>query len=219
MSEAILFFFLGLLASFTAIIFYEVGKKPWLEINIGSIDDGQKTNLSPYRFLHVSAMNKPVGRPWKYFTDRNIAHSCQAIIEVYNIDNPQQRAIKDIIYARWSGTPELVQTVAIPTPQGAATLYVPDITKLPQGRRMDLLPGYKEGIDVALKFDGDPECYIFSNESYFHPQWKNPKWKLDPGKYRIRVKLFSGSLRKEKHFLLINEGTKRSDLILREVIK
>ncbi len=216
MSEAVLLFFLGLLASFTAIIFYEIGKKPSLEINIGSVSESQKPNLPPYRFVHVVAINKPIRRPWKYFTDRSMAHGCQAIIEVYNADKPQNRMIKEDIHARWAGTPELLQSVTIPSKQGSIVIHVSDITKLPQGRRMDLLPDYKEEIDIALKFDGEAECYVFSNESYFYPNWKNPNWQLGKGNYEIVVKLFSGSLRKEKRFLLINQGTKRSDLILKE---
>ncbi|MCL0047862.1 hypothetical protein M1N20_00090 [Dehalococcoidia bacterium] len=220
----VIVFIIGFLASLASVILYERGKRPSLGIELGSTRDDQKQGITPYRFVHVAVENKPVWWPLKFITDRAVAYACQAMIGVH-LQTTKKRAIAQDILARWSGTPELVQTVAIPTAAGAVMLQIPDITKLPQGRKTDIFPSYKEEIPIAIKFDGDPECYIFSNESYLvpnplpHKPWRNPNWKLDVGTYDILVKVFSGSITKSKRFILENRGPRREDMVLKPADK
>jgi len=218
--QVIIGFIIGFIASLASVIIYERGKRPYLTIGLGSTVDDQKPGITPYRFTHIAVENKRVCWLLRRITDRSAAYACQALIEVY-FQGTRNRAIQQDIRARWSGTPELVQTVAIPTPAGTLTAHVPDVTKLPQGRRMDIFASYTEEFDISLKFEGDPDCYIFSNESYLVPNpaanrpWRNPNWRLNVGDYDIVVKVLSGSITKEEHFALENRGARREDMILR----
>jgi len=218
--KIVIAFIVGFLASLASVILYERGKRPSLKVSLGSTRDDQKQGITPYRFVHVAVENKPVWWPLKLITDRSIAYACHAVIRVHHQPD-KKRAIAQDILARWSRTPELLQTAAISTTAGPVMLQIPDITKLSQGRRMDIFPSYKEEIAIAIKFDGDAECYMFSNESYLihnplqNKPWRNPVWKLDIGNYDVMVRVFSGSITKSTHFVLENRGAKREDLVLR----
>jgi hypothetical protein len=107
------------------------------------------------------------------------------------------------VMGRWSSSPELLQKIAIQTPKEVIVIDIPDLTKLPYGRRLDLIPGRKEPICIAVKFDGEEECYIFSNESYLvapspHTRWRYPPWKLGKGIYYIVITIVSGNIQKKK---------------------
>ena len=68
---------------------------------------------------------------------------------------------------------------------------------------------------MAVKFEGERDCYIFSNESYLSPGWRNPSWRLGIGIYRVRVTLFYEAGCLEEYFELCNLGNSRDDLELR----
>lgn len=207
-------FLIGFVASLTVVAFLELCKRPYLTIKVGSVAEGQFRDESPYRFVHVSIRNKRASKLFSLISDRSVAFSCQARLEVRSADTGN-RVIDEEIIARWAGTPEIVQPVSISP--GSPTRYIPDITKLPMGRKMDIIPDHNEEIDIVIKFEDEPECYIFSNESYLagSPLWRKPDWRLDKGIYDILVTVVCGSIQKSKHFILENRGPRREDTFLR----
>jgi hypothetical protein len=83
-----------------------------------------------------------------------------------------------------------------------------------QSRRMDVHGHHEELVSVVVKFEGEPDCYIFTNESYVFPQWQNPDWRLPPGRYRLRVTVLSDRGRTQKEFELRNDDQSRNDVRL-----
>jgi hypothetical protein len=83
-----------------------------------------------------------------------------------------------------------------------------------QARRIDVHGHSEEPISIAVKFEGEPDCYIFTNESYLFPRWQNPSWRIPPGQYRLRVTVYYERGRAEKDFELSNEGPRREDVRL-----
>jgi hypothetical protein len=57
-----------------------------------------------------------------------------------------------------------------------------------------------------VKFNNEPECYGWCNLNYFsNPQWRNPDWKIPPGRYLVKVVVVSADQRCEGVFRLIND--------------
>ena len=70
--------------------------------------------------------------------------------------------------------------------------------------RIDVYPGESELLAVAARFDNENESYGFNNESYF-TKWRNPKWKLSPGRYLIKVTIRSQGQNCTSTFRLLND--------------
>jgi hypothetical protein len=83
-----------------------------------------------------------------------------------------------------------------------------------QARKIDVHGHFDEPMSIAVKFEGELECYIFSNESYYFPKWQNPAWRLDSGRYRVRVTVYYERGRVEKDFELRNDGPSRDQVRL-----
>jgi hypothetical protein len=67
---------------------------------------------------------------------------------------------------------------------------------------------------VALKLDGEDEFYLFNNDSYRFPHWKNPAWRLPRGSYGLRVTVSYEIGVAVREFRLVNHGPGRDDLQL-----
>jgi len=84
-----------------------------------------------------------------------------------------------------------------------------------QGRTIDVHSHFNEPISIGLKYEGETDCYLFTNESYgFPPKSQNPAWRLGPGSYRVHVTVFYERGRVEKDFELRNEGPRLNDFHL-----
>jgi hypothetical protein len=199
-------FFLGIVASGIAAVLYDWFTKPLIEI---SLDDrplamGQYPNLASLAFYHLKVRNLPVKLP---LASRKPAWSSKATIEVFKLDGA--RAISDPIHARWTSQPEPLA----PAVSGNQLINLVDFARLMTARKVDIHAHEDEYISLALKYDGQPECYIFSNESYLHPPaWSNPAWRLDPGEYRIVATVFFERGRAWREFTLTNRRTARNSV-------
>jgi hypothetical protein len=128
--------------------------------------------------------------------------------------------VPDAIHARWTSQPEPLLPVVLSQAVGGASTQttflmgsVTDGARLIQARRMDVHCRSDESVSIAVKFDGEADCYIFSNESYLSPKWQNPAWRLPLGRYLVRVTIEYDSSKVE-HFQLINDGPSLDDLQL-----
>lgn len=81
-------------------------------------------------------------------------------------------------------------------------------------RRMDVHSHHDERIGVLLKHEGDSDCYLFSNESYYFHAWKNPAWRLPEGRYRLRVTVLHENGESSADLKLENSGRSRNDVRL-----
>lgn len=67
-----------------------------------------------------------------------------------------------------------------------------------------MYPGEEEIFDVAARFDDEPDCYGWNNDAYFF-EWRNPYWKLERGRYLVKVKIVSSGQKCVGIFRLLNE--------------
>lgn len=199
-------FLLGVLASAIAWLIGEYAARPLLNIVPDQNHSrGQSPGNPPHEFFHVRARNVPASWP---LPGRSPAWACTASIEVFRDDGT--RVATGDVHARWTSQPEPL----LPVVAQGQTGNVLDPARLMQARRMDVHGHHEEPISIAVKFEGEPACYIFTNESYVFPKWQNPTWRLPLGRYRVRVTVYYERGRAQRDFELRNDGASRSDIRL-----
>jgi hypothetical protein len=72
--------------------------------------------------------------------------------------------------------------------------------------RIDVYPGGSELLDVAARLDDDEEAFGWNNDTYFCPTpWRNPEWKLEKGRYLVKVTVNSSGQQCSQVFRLVND--------------
>jgi hypothetical protein len=205
--ELIYGFLLGIGASTAATVFYEYATRPLLEIRLDQAGraQGQVPGQAPHEFYHLTIRNLPA---WWPFPGRRPAWSCKASIEAFNPDGSP--AVSDPVPGRWTSQPEPL----LPVIRGDAPANLLDPARLMQARKVDIHNHEDQRLSVALKFEGEPACHLFSNESYRFPKWQNPEWCLGPGTYRLRVSVFYETGCAHADFELANLGLSCNDVRL-----
>jgi hypothetical protein len=206
-------FLLGIVASGIAWRVAEYMVQPSLEI---VVDTNRARVGESHEFYHVRVRNTLHEWPWP---GRRPAWACSATIDVFQEN--RTRAIIEAVPGRWASQPEPLLPVGIGNreaehaPESQVGLWF-DIARVIQGRRIDVHSHRYEALSIALKYEGEPECYLFSNESYdpHYPQLRNPAWCLDRGRYRVRVSVYYESGRTVRGFELRNDGPSRDDVRL-----
>jgi hypothetical protein len=198
-------FVLGILASAIAAIALEHAGRPLLEIldYDGARALGQSAGNPPHEFFHVRVRNRPAMRP---LSGRRPAWACHATLEVLRADGNSQ--LLTPIPARWISQPEPILTVGI----GDRAVQIPDAARMLAGRRIDIHNHEDQVMSVAVKFEGEANCHLFTNESYVFPMWQNPAWLLPRGSHRLRVTVYYERGRTQRDFWLHNEGDRRNDM-------
>jgi hypothetical protein len=197
-------FLLGILASAIAWLITERASGPCLDIVVDqNRAQGQSSGNPPHEFYHVRVRN--ISAKWP-LPGRRPAWACTASVEVFQRDG--SRTITGDVIARWTSQPEPLLPVVTQGQVG----NVLDPARVMQARRVDVHGHSEEPISVAVKFEGEQDCYIFTNESYLFPRWQNPSWRIPPGRYRLRVTIYYERGRAEKEFELRNEGISRDDV-------
>jgi hypothetical protein len=96
---------------------------------------------------------------------------------------------------------------------GTTKFQIWDPNRMAMASEMSIPAGESEDLDIAIRCDSDAEAYGWNNQSYQPPFWKNPRWKLDKGRYRVRVTVRSAGSKVERLFHLNNDG-QRTDFRL-----
>jgi hypothetical protein len=138
---------------------------------------------------------------WARWMSRNAALQCHGNITFHHLDG--QNVFGRSMHIRWAGAPEPIpMRVQIGDHEG----LIFDPTRFTLSQRVDIYPGESADLDVAARFDNEPECYGWSNESYFsNPPWRTAAWRLQPGRYLIRVTVLSAGERCTRLSRLIND--------------
>jgi hypothetical protein len=204
----IISFLLGGLSSFIATLVAERYKRPHLIFDVLEPNDvdyskGPPRPAKTARFLHIQITNRrpPFVLRW---LGRNAAMFCSGQID---FRKPSGEAVfPRSMPLRWSGTPE---PVPMQIKFGNVTGEIVDHFRYFQEQKVDIPAGESRKFDVAAQFDGEPECYGWSNESYsFVPRWRNPDRKLDPGTYRVEVTIMHAGGKFLLACNLVNRGGK-----------
>ena len=203
-------FVLGIAASFIAWIVSENWARPLLKIEVDqNRAQGQLANNPPHEFYHVRVTNLPARRP---VPGRRPAWACQATLEVVADDG--KFTVLGPIAARWTSLPEPILAVGLP----GGIVQVPDVAKMLTARRIDVHNHEEQVLAVALKFEGDDDCFLFTNESYAFPRCSRPEWRLPRGRHRVRIALHYDRGREVTDFWLENNGPRRDDVRLRPIV-
>ncbi len=60
-----------------------------------------------------------------------------------------------------------------------------DTSRLSMESRIDVYPGEEEILDVAVRIEGESDCYGWNNEAY-PSYWRTKDWKLPPSRYLVK---------------------------------
>jgi hypothetical protein len=192
----------GIITIITA-IFVENMRRPRLKLKIIEPLDitykNRPANHTKYLLIGVENENLPSFVRWM---SRNAALQCHGTISFHHLEDGQNvfgRAM-DI---RWSSAPE---PVPIRIDYNGHHLEFFDHHRFQASQRIDIYPGDKNEFAAVAKFDNEQECWGWNNESYFCKNtWRNDKWKLDKGRYLIKVTIYSSGENVSKVFRLIND--------------
>ena len=170
---------------------------------------------SAWRFVHVAVENPRLNPIVARLTYRQAAQDTRLQLEYSASDGSLPKFGFD---GRWSGNPEPVQMRVV---NGQLQLVF-DPWLVHTGRFKAIVSGAGwEAVALAVKVQGDDDCYGFTNESYqIDPSndkdhWRLSKYRLPKGTYRVTATAVSGEVRsKPEVFVLHNDGPDRTDLWL-----
>ena len=205
-------FLLGIMGSLIAAIFYDRATRPKLTViaDTGRAQ-GQTPDRPAHEFYHVLIRNEPA--PWM-FPGRKPAWDCKVNIEV--VDDEGNRILThDPVAARWASQPEPL----IPVLHDSQTVNLIDFSRLVMARKANVHAHEDQPVSIVLKYDGDPNCFLFSNESYYYPGWANPEWKLGLGEHRLRLTVLYERGREVFYLTVRNSGPSRNDVALESITR
>ena len=179
------------------VLLLERKRRPQLSMTIGqssTIEKNDTLNRSPCTWLHVQIHNPSLPRFLAWCYDREPAFSCHAWVTFHHLDGV--RVFDRKMNARWSDTP----------PPEIADMYKQTKT-LPKTvqETVDIPPGEYANIDIALRLEGEDECYGWNNENYLYDNNKNPNWRLDKGRYIAQVTVKSAGRQFTDAFMVCND--------------
>lgn len=193
---------LGAIIAILVTIALEILRKPNLCFEIIPPKDMEFNNQPANRMRAVclKLVNSALPK-WARWMSRNPALQCHGNITFHHLDG--QNIFGRSMVVRWAGAPE-------PNPLriqiGNLEGSVFDPVRITQMQKMDIYPGESAEIDIAARFDDEPECYGWSNDSYFsNPPWRTVEWCLPPNRYIVKVTIFSSGETFSKNFRLIND--------------
>lgn len=201
---------LGVVSSLLVVMFVEYMRKPTLALEISAPDDQKHNSDHPareMRCLRVRVTNTDL--PWALrWMRRETAAHCRANVRFEHLDGTS--LFGEGMNGRWAASPEPVPLEAL---FGTSRLQIWDANRMSMTSETSIPAGESEELDIAVRCDADADAYGWSNQSYQPPFWKNPRWRIDRGKYQVRVTVRSGGAKVERLFRLDNDG-QRSDFHL-----
>lgn len=161
------------------------------------------------RVVRLHLFNQPLPN-WIRWMLRGPALQCRGTVTFHHLDG--QNVFGRTMAIRWSGSPEPVPLQAITADGGRLQIFDP--LRLTTESRIDVYPGERELLDVAVRLDEDEDCYGWNNETYFcATPWRNANWKLSRGRYLVKVTISSSGQKCVGVFRLLNDVA-RSDFRL-----
>ena len=162
------------------------------------------------RHLRLILRNRPLPAVL-HWMERNAALQCRGEITFHHLDG--QDVFGRRMTIRWANSPQPVPP-QITDLKGEIQFLIQDFGRSAMDT-MDVYPGEEEVFDVAARFDDEPECFGWNNDSYLF-EWRNPHWRLAPGRYLVEVVITSSGQKCIGEFRLINDVA-RTDFRLEKV--
>jgi len=194
---------IGGVLAVAAMIAVEWLRKPQVVLELAPHSDDRWEDERPAksaRFVRVKAVNKALPG-WARWMCRNTALQCHGTITFHYLDG--QNVFGREMPIRWTDTLEpTIKTVNV---GGSKVPYI-DPRAFPPQTTKDIYAGESEAIDIAGRLDDDEACYGWNNDSYSsNPVWRNSKWKIDKGRYIVRVEVLTGGVPIAGVFRLLND--------------
>ena len=146
-------FILGVGASAIAALAFEWLSGPKIRI---TLDYASRALLERVEYLHVVVRNPPTRPP---LPSRRPASSCRATL---NVSDAQGQAVTaEPILARWASQPAPTSSFVV----GSQLIQAADLAKMIAGRTVDVHCHSDERLTLAIKEEGDPDLYLFTNEA------------------------------------------------------
>lgn len=192
----------GAIAAGLITIWIETLRKPRLEMELLTPVDMTFQNQPAKEMisLRVKLTNKslPGWIRWMY---RSPALQCHGNISFHHLNGKNVFGRSMIL--RWAAAPEPNPLEVVIGNQRGLVFDPVRITHL---QKMDIYPNESADIDIAVKLDKEALCYGWSNESYFsNPPWRPANWRLNQGRYIVRVTILSSGETISKLFRLSND--------------
>lgn len=201
---------LGVVSSFSVALFVESEKRPRLKMRA---EDRQDVRYDPppvrpartASFVRVVVTNEKL--PWYLgLMTRESAMDCRAEIIFSLADGTEFSS--GPMPGRWANTP---QPVPLEGKLGDIQfqMWDPNVWHV-AGLGISIPPGESESLDIAARFDDEPEAFGWNNSSYLPPLWRNPAWKLPRGSYKVNVTVRSAGQKWTNEFELNHEIDRQS---------
>jgi hypothetical protein len=191
----------GALVAIGTAIFVEYLRRPNLYLEIISPDDQAHPPDKPatnIRALRVMLYNRALPC-WARWMLRVPALQCRAAI-TFHYHTDRKDIFGRAMEGRWADTP---QPFPIVLAEGQFVLT-------PEYRGIDVMPGDSAILDIAIRADDEVDAYGWNNESFScKPLWRNPDWKLPPGRYLVKVAITSSGQKSISWFHLENTTSRR----------
>jgi hypothetical protein len=212
MEIALSILFGGLITVLTA-IGVEYLRRPKLRLSIEEkpcdVTNGEGSPARNSRFVRLKLRNEPLWR-WARWMERATALGCHGEITFHHLDG-QKVFFGRAMAVRWSGLP--VAQAIVSLEDGKIHSQIIDVDRPNTAPRIDVYAGEEEILDVAVRFDDEPECYGWNNDGYSH-KWRNPNWKLPRGRYLVKVVIASSGQKCTGLYRLVNNVDNRTDFRL-----
>lgn len=162
------------------------------------------------RYLRLKLRNESLPSVAKWM-QRSAALQCRGEITFHHLDDGQD-VFGRAMPVRWANSPQPIANQILDL-EGNPRFQILDFVRAATASRVDVYPGEEQLLDVAVRFDDEPDCYGWNDESYFYG-WRNPNWKLPPKRYLVNVVVTSSGQKCYRLLRLINDVTNRTDFRL-----
>lgn len=99
---------------------------------------------------------------------------------------------------RWSNSPQ-PQVVSYEVDGKKASMLIGE------QNTMNIGTGSSELLDIAIKINGDSNCYGWNNQSYLFG-WKNPNWSIGEGQWIVEAVVETSGKPYSQKFILSNSN-------------
>jgi hypothetical protein len=141
---------------------------------------------------------------------RAAALQCRGEITFHHLDG--QDIFGRGMPTRWANSPQPIANQILDL-EGNVRFQILDFVRAATASRVDVYPGEEQLLDVAVRFDDEPDCYGWNDESYVY-DWRNPNWKLPQGRYLVKAVVTSSGQKCVAVLRLINDVASRTDFRL-----
>jgi hypothetical protein len=180
--------------------FYSLWKRPKLEIRLGDNVPGQGRI-----YLHGVAINEP----HRYLPiQRHALMDATAHLTFYDLNNDVYLFNREKVEGKWVSRPRCLSEEFF------------DESKVYPAHHMNIHSDSEgESFDIAIKNQGNNNCYAFNCWSYFYENEENPSYSIGIGRFKVKAQVYSGIHSSQAEFILENSGSGLDDILISEAPK